>query len=81
VLARHEKAVEPAKTESVELFQQVPHRRAGGVGASLPLADESIAASLPTGLDEEPMEGKIPLVQERTHLRPRKVRKEANRQH
>ena len=51
MLALHGKAVEPAEAETVEPFQRVPHRRAGGKGASLSLADESIAASLPTEED------------------------------
>lgn len=81
VLARRGKAVELAEAEPVEPFQRVPHRRVGGVGASLPLAYESIAASLPKVPDEELMEGKISLVQERAHLRPRSVEEEASRRH
>jgi hypothetical protein len=68
-----------AGAELVELFQRVRHRRAGDVRVSPLLADESIAASLSTVSDEEPIEGKILLVQERTHLRPGNVKGEANR--
>ena len=79
MLVRHGKAVELAEAEPMEPFQLVGHQRAGGAGTSLPLSDESIAASLPKVPDEEPMEGEIPLIQERTHLRPRNVKGEANR--
>jgi hypothetical protein len=79
VLVRHGKAVELAETEPGEMFQRIGHRRAGDEGVLLPRADESIAASLPKVQDEKTMKGKLPLVQGRSHLRPRNRKRRANR--
>ena len=81
MLALYGKAVEQAGTEPVEPFQQVEYRHAGDEGASPFLAGGSDAASLPTALDEEPMEVTGPLEREETHLRARNVKRPANRRH
>ena len=81
MLVLHGKAVELAETEPVEPFQRVGHRRAGAEGVSPPRVDGSDAASLPRAPDEESVKGKNPLVQERTHLRPMHVKRQANRRH
>lgn len=79
MLVQHGKAVELAETELVEPFLRARHQRAGDEGVSLLRADESTAASLPKAQDEGAVKGKLPLVQERTHLEPRDRKKQANR--
>ncbi len=81
MLALPEKGVELAGTEPVELFQRVEHRRTDDEGASPTPADGSNAASLPRAPDEEPVEVKVPLVQQGTHLRSRSTKRQANRRH
>ena len=77
MLALYGKAVELARAEPVEPL--VEYRHADDEGASSFLADGSNAASLPTALDEEPMEVTGPLEREGTHLRLRSGKKQANR--
>jgi hypothetical protein len=81
VLALHGKVAALVGTEPVEIVQPVGHRRAGDEGASPVLADGSGAASLPKALDEESVEGKIPLVREGAPLRSMQVKRQANRRH
>jgi hypothetical protein len=67
-LARHGKAVELAEAELGKSFQRVPHRRVDGAGASLSLADESIAANLPKVPDAKLEEVKVPSLREGTQM-------------
>lgn len=65
----------------MEPFQRIRPRRAGDAGVSPPRVDESTAASLPTAPDEKAVKGKVPLVEERTHQRPRNPKQQASRRH
>lgn len=76
-----ERSVGPVEAEPVGPFQRVRYRHAGDEGVSLPRADESIAASLPKAQDGDSVKGELPLVQERTPLGPRNVKRRANKRH
>jgi hypothetical protein len=81
VLVLHEKAVELAETEPVELFQREGYRHADDEGASPTRADESDTASLPKAQDGKPVDVKGVLMQGEAHLRLLQVKREANRRH
>ena len=62
LLQSHGRMTGPELAHCLEVFQREGYRHVGDEAVSPPLADESVAASLPNVPDEEPMEGKISLV-------------------